>query len=339
MRNNSIDLLRFLGLMMVILAHTSTPTFFLQIRNFDVPLIVLISGISFKLSYKNDITYLSYVWKRIKRLVFPVWIFLTLFFLVFEIFLPGKISNREIVTSYAFLSGIGYVWIIRVFLMVALIAPFLYIIERRIKGNKVFFLFLILIFLSYEFLVYFSYAYFVDQGNLNVLGSIIFCIKPYSIIYLLGMRLIKFSQKGIKSLFIFFLILFLILGVCLYIINQELIPTQDFKYPISTYYLSYALMFSLFLFYIADDIWKLLNEFQKKLVVFISMNSIWTYLWHIPLIFLIGKIDLHFLIEYAIVVIAAFSIVYAQVFVIDRIMVPRIKNKKVAKVFRGLFTG
>ena len=78
MRDRRVDILRFIGLAMIILAHVSPPPFLFQLRNFDVPLMVLLSAISYGLSYKPTETYPMYFWKRIKRLVFPVWLFLTL---------------------------------------------------------------------------------------------------------------------------------------------------------------------------------------------------------------------------------------------------------------------
>ena len=123
-RDEKIDLLRFIGLAMIILAHVGSPTIILQLRNFDVPLMVLVSGASFALAYRNE-PYASYVWKRIKRLLFPTWIFLTAYFsIMFATGFPMALPDlNKIAESYLLLSGIGYVWIIRVFLLVALVSP------------------------------------------------------------------------------------------------------------------------------------------------------------------------------------------------------------------------
>ncbi len=47
MRDTRIDFLRFVGLIMIIFAHVNPPAVLFQLRNFDVPLMVLISGVSF----------------------------------------------------------------------------------------------------------------------------------------------------------------------------------------------------------------------------------------------------------------------------------------------------
>lgn len=80
-RELSIDLLRTIGLLCIVLAHVSPPKIVQQIRSFDVPFMVLISGILFRLSNNNNNNFsFKYIYKRFIRLVLPVWVFLLLFF-------------------------------------------------------------------------------------------------------------------------------------------------------------------------------------------------------------------------------------------------------------------
>jgi fucose 4-O-acetylase-like acetyltransferase len=53
-RVKSVDFLRFLGLSLIILAHVTPQGLVFQIRNFDVPLMVFISGVSFALAEKKE---------------------------------------------------------------------------------------------------------------------------------------------------------------------------------------------------------------------------------------------------------------------------------------------
>lgn len=77
-RNNAIDFLRFLGLSLIICIHISPPYLISQVRAFDVCLMVFVSGLA--ASERNIKNYWKYIWKRTKRLVIPVWIFLTGYF-------------------------------------------------------------------------------------------------------------------------------------------------------------------------------------------------------------------------------------------------------------------
>ena len=161
MRDVRIDLLRALGLAMVILAHVSPPATIMQIRNFDVPMMVLISGMSFALSYKQE-NYLDYFWKRIKRLVFPIWIFLSIYFSAISLF-DSPLENltwKTIVGSYLLVDGIGYVWIIKVFLLVALVSPLIYRFHQKIPNSNHYFGIILIAFGGYEVFRALSESYF-----------------------------------------------------------------------------------------------------------------------------------------------------------------------------------
>ena len=81
-RDFPIDFLRTLGLFAIILAHVSPPALISQLRSFDVPLMVVISGYVFaitKPTSENTFKLIPYVKNRFVRLAIPVWIFLSFF--------------------------------------------------------------------------------------------------------------------------------------------------------------------------------------------------------------------------------------------------------------------
>ena len=130
-RNFPIDFLRTLGLFAIILAHVSPPLFISQLRSFDVPLMVILSGFVFALTKKTDETEFklnTYIKNRFIRLVVPVWVFLSFFFpLVFIsaqiLNIPFPFDGPKILSTYLLWEGIGFVWIIRIFLMMSLFGP------------------------------------------------------------------------------------------------------------------------------------------------------------------------------------------------------------------------
>ena len=140
-----IDYLKIIGLFCIILAHVCTNQYILQIRNFDVPLMVVISGFlaidSYKRSIENDQSIFNYYWKRISRLLIPTWMFLSLYFLlVFLLVFITKgnypYSFSTILRSFLLLDGIGYVWIIRVYLICALLTPLFFYFNNKIKYKR-----------------------------------------------------------------------------------------------------------------------------------------------------------------------------------------------------------
>ena len=104
-RDITIDLLRVIGLFLVIAAHCEFPEWFYEFREFDVVTLVAVSGMSFYVSSnKKAESYPEYVKKRFLRLVLPVWEFLIVFFLVFAL-LGVTFRFREILESFLLLSG------------------------------------------------------------------------------------------------------------------------------------------------------------------------------------------------------------------------------------------
>lgn len=189
-RDNEIDLLRFLGLTMIILAHVNPPELLFQIRAFDVPLMLFVSGLAY--SGKQPDFSISFLYKRIKRLVFPVWIFLTVYFglvLTMQHFgLDFGVRKHHIIGSYTFMEGIGYVWIIRIFLIVSLLTPVLLFISNKIESDLKFYLVCLTILVIDEV----SIIHGIGVDNLFV-REFIFYGVGYSLMFLMGSRCRKMS--------------------------------------------------------------------------------------------------------------------------------------------------
>jgi fucose 4-O-acetylase-like acetyltransferase len=65
-RDNKFDVLRIIGLLCIILAHTNPSGILFQLRNFDVPLMVMVSGAVFGYSASNNkLPYLKYAKKTL----------------------------------------------------------------------------------------------------------------------------------------------------------------------------------------------------------------------------------------------------------------------------------
>ena len=162
-RDLNIDVLRALGLLFIILAHVHAPFSLHQFRSFDVPMMMFVSGLAIAVHPQSAIGGWVWLWKRVKRLVFPVWIFLALYFAF--LFLVHKVvafhlpTVQKMVESFLLLDGIGYVWVIRVFLILAVLTPFLFIFYQKIKKNEAVLLLAIILWGGYR-------VYYVIWPNL-----------------------------------------------------------------------------------------------------------------------------------------------------------------------------
>lgn len=311
-----IDYLKVIGLLCIILAHISTDANILQIRNFDVPLMVMISGFlavdSFKRNLKQNRSFLRYYWKRISRLLFPTWIFLIVFFAIMTFFPVNGIYPYDItfiINSFLLLDGLPYVWIIRIFLICTLITPVIYYFDK-IENDYIQFLILLLVYILYEL------AIFLKINELNIIFEFILAyIVPYGIIYLLGMISRKTSPNTDRNISIICLIAFIVSGYLIYLNTGMFQPTQIMKYPPTIYYISYALFVSFLLF----SIFKRIDLKPNRVIEFCSKSSLWIYLWHILFLTIIPMIfgELNWILNYIIVVICSVGLTYIQNKILD----------------------
>lgn len=104
---------------MIILEHCEAPQWLSQFRCFDV------FGFWTCMFWKTIINYLGYIIKRAKRLLIPMWSFgavlITLLTIVALVFDKDLLTINYIIESFAMIGVIGYVWIMRVFLLVAMV--------------------------------------------------------------------------------------------------------------------------------------------------------------------------------------------------------------------------
>lgn len=275
-RDLRIDLMRVIGTFMVIFAHMEVPVLLQNIRTFDVTMLVFISGMSFALSYKKDLTFGEYLRKRINKLLIPTYYLLIFLFIIsyiacFILKRSQLFSIELIVHSFLFLNdGLGYIWIVRVYIFIAM---FLFLTIRIFDSHKslnqiLFFILVIFIFwLSGNTSIY---------GKNVILDSYIMDVIPYCFVAFIGMVYAR-EKKGINII--------LILSACIFFIIQILnifssvgFCPDNYKYPATVYYLSYGIMITAFFI-------KFLPNKSNIIIQWYSRNSFLLYLSHILFLF------------------------------------------------------
>ncbi len=319
---------------MIILAHSGTPEIIFQVRNFDVPLMVLISGISFSITSKRNYSYGTYILKRIKRLVFPTWTFLAFYFLYLSQTSEGLPELEDIIHSFTLQGGIGYVWIIRVFLLVSISFPFLKYLNDKIDKDFYFLIILISLLYSFEIIRLLTVN---NNSTTHILSDIFLYIIPYSIIGFLGIRIISLSSVTTLKYGFVLLIIFLTMAIYYYHQNNDFIQTQVYKYPPGIYYTSYALFVSLFLWFFVNIFGdRFYNNRIIKKLLFLSKNTMWIYLWHIPFV---SIIQTNFIVKsFSLFFIASF-LMCLQYYIIKKICEKDFLSDKTKKNLRVIFTG
>lgn len=336
MRDERLDLLRFVGLAMIILAHVEPPGILFQARNFDVPLMVLASGMAFAISNKGE-PYLAYMFKRFRRLVLPVWIFLTIYFVLGWGWGIVDLDLQKIFESYVLWGGIGYVWVIRVFLVMAALAPFIAWMGSRCSSTFWWLLTMAGVLALNECAYVLVIQSGVDGNALILLRETLFLALPYAACFMLGLRLASLNQGQVLIVALVALAVFLGVGGYLYQVKQSVVPTQAYKYPPRIYYISYAVFAALMVWWMSGRVLAMFGSTWAGVFArFVAANSIWFYLWHIMFLQLPAP---NFAVRYILVFFCAAAATYVQVALVTRWVVPRTRNENLRKTLRDLLTG
>ena len=277
-RNPTIDLLRVIGLVLVISAHCGFSSWFTNARDFDVILLMFLSGISFALSFQPADSYFHYVKKRFFRLVVPVWVFLIFFFLFFRL-LGRTFSLSVMAQSFLLLSGgILFVWVYRVFFTTALLNPFLRRLDE--KAGKAVFVILPAVLLANDLL---HELVFSKAGTAGKILEYLFTYTiAYGMVSLAGMAFSRLEEKGRIFLGAESLILFLIAGLIL-----KFPDFYSVKYPPRLYYCFYGLFWSVLLYLLTDSLH--LRSLPSS-ITWLSVHTMDIFMWHIFAFYLLDTL-------------------------------------------------
>lgn len=287
-RDIQIDILRCIGLLLVILAHVPINETVKSIRSFDVMLLVMIAGISFVKSGRNkkEFDYKRYLVGRIKRLCVPTWITLAIIFglaaiLCLAVHREYLYSVKQMIESVFFIGGInggiGNVWIVRIYMLMAFMTPIFIIIDRKIENDwKLISLFIALLSIN-EIIVKGLYVEGTFRGAFveNIISSVL-C---YSVGFLMGIRIAEEKNSScLRKGLIVFVPLLLIVQIIL-INNGTGFAPNNYKYPPQLYYSLYGIVGSLLLYLICCRI-NVQRVGLRKAIVWLSQKSFDMYLAH-----------------------------------------------------------
>lgn len=300
---------------MIVLAHVKTPLTITQLRIFDVPLMVFVSGLSYS-GRTIKSSWSSFFWPRTKRIVVPVYIFLTFYFILFFI-LKLPLTWMTVINSYLLATegGIGFVWIMRVFLLIMLVTPFLTRINDYLKGWRYYFLLAVVFILDWIVVPVLS----SESGSiaLSFATDILPYLLGYSILFMMGLRL-RYCSHTEEMWVLITTAVFMLLSLITYYFTYGFpIDISVFKYPPTSYFLVYGIFVSVVL-------WGLryyLSALSKNaFVLFVGKNTIWIYLWHILLVTLSFKLfDLWFM-RYAFVYFGSIALYYVQYMIVQKLI-------------------
>lgn len=311
-RDYSLDWLKTIGTLCLFLAHVEAPFWLKELRSFDVPLMVFVSGLLTVDSYLRSSSDTYYIFKRIKRLVIPTWLFLCFFYIC--MFAVGKLPDSiTIIKSFLFQrdGGIaGYTWIIWVYIVCGVLTP--YLVKTRLN-------YLSIVIISAVGIAFELVTAFSNLSDIRILYYSFFTLIPYGVVLFFSIKYKEASSDLKKYVLTFLIVLHCVYTLVLYYSRGEYISVNEYKYPARIYYFSYGIPIAIILLNFFRSKYFLNRRF--RLVEFISKHSLWIYLWHILVIAVLKyvlKID-NWMISYVLLVTLSIGITFLQNLLIEKI--------------------
>lgn len=304
-RDFTIDFLRFVGISLIIIAHCHPPGDFFQIRTFDVPLMLFVSGLAYSGRKIGNLS--AFYFGRILRLLIPVYLFLALYLPVYAWVKGDSLKLEKIYLTLTLASGIGYVWIIRVFLLVMLITPLCLFITRSAKTWRKY---LILAFLIAVSIIY---NFWIAPWRTGGVWSAY--IVPYTVAYGILFALGNLTYRSpllLRAIGVAFFG-----GVAVYYAFENGFFPQKFKYPPRDLFLAYGIVCSILIYSIVQFVvsHSKIPKLIDIVVSYISSRTIWIYLWHIPMVIHMPR-DLHWSSQIAL----AYGVALCATFIQNRLV-------------------
>ena len=268
-RNHTIDFLRGLAVISIILIHTAwwsgmyyLPTKFSSLfLLFDVPIFMFIAGLSY--SYVNSI------WKNIKGILkqWNKWIYFLIFYLLIIFIFFNKDFNIHYILNYIFydfpnktsplIVVQGSIWFIPMYIKVTILCSIILYFYNNYKDKIDLKIIIILMLLMSQinFL-------FIDQQ-----------IGMYSVLFLLGYYASSNKIESFKALAIYEVLLGLIMILLFKLGGYSLIDLQKLKFPPSIYYISASLPGIVLFWYLKDK----LKIKENNPINYIGKNALFFY--------------------------------------------------------------
>lgn len=288
-RNHSIDLLRVVGGLVVMSAHVALPPWLFQLRNFGAPMLVVVSALATQLLHgRRALNTGAFLRRRLPKLTLQPWVFLLVFFVCAEIMAlvrgrPFPFSREDVIDSFTFAGGIGYMWIFRVYILVALITPLTLRLYRAAPSLRAYLTGVGLLYAGADLSRIVLNAAWGEATWLTTLDEAVFTPLPYALLFAYGLALPKLSNAAVRRAALASAAVFAVLAAWQYALTGAFVPTQEHKYPPTAYYLAYALACIHLVYLVLRD--ARLPAGAAPVVAWLSSHLLWIYLWHVFALF------------------------------------------------------
>lgn len=318
-RNYRVDILRSIASILLILAHVNPPHYIAEIRTFDVVLLAVLSGMS--VSYSHRYNYKTYLIKRFKRLALPTYVCMAVVFglsaVICLILHREQLYGLNVILPSLFFSdkGMGYIWIVKVYLIMAVFAYPLLKIDRLIKND-----YLMIGIIGSGILLQALLLKIDVIRQLPLFDDYFAYVLPYLMLELIGIRWTRNSKKFQYGIILSSLAVLAVLCIAL----KGFSPSA-FKYPPTHLYVVYGI-------FVSGVLLTAVPNKRNAVFEYLSKKSFDIYLIHIVVMLAysvcVKAIHISLLENWAVkfIIITVASISAAAI--LDRFKVILFKNKK-----------
>jgi peptidoglycan/LPS O-acetylase OafA/YrhL len=252
MRNKTIDFLRAVALITIVLIHSLVPYLHDPLSHqlwnasqFAVQIFVFCSGYLFfaREFDKEEKVDMTYIIKRLKRLLVPYYIYMLIFIPILFFTHRSSVSLSYIVSSVLLTGGIDIGWLVLLFIEFIFILLFL---KYSLKNNN--YLFFILFFISFLS----SVIFLITKSPLDY-RLIMWLPWALVLIYAYYFKLYETAPQKLFKVSIGTLAMFIVSFVYVKTTHRSTV-FFDNKYPPNIFYLTYGLLFIPFLYTIGTKI-------------------------------------------------------------------------------------
>ena len=252
---------------------------------------------------------------------------------IFLIFLlRGKLDTFSVdgmVRTFALQTG-WYVWVMRVFLITALVAPFIRNLNEII--NKWWIVLLgAAILIAYEF---------VHVDNDGSVGYYLTMTIPYIVIFTMGMIIKEFNTRQQLCMVVILLVVFIAFGYEITSEKGAFMCTNNYKCPPLLYFSTFGLGCSMVFWILKDYIYSLTRTLRiDKLLTFIGSHTMWFYLLHIPVIMIAINLPVCKLSQFIFTLVITTITTFIFVRFVEKVVMNHLKSESAKKNVKLIFLG
>lgn len=290
-RDTTIDYLRSVSILVMIVLHINPyfpklpfSSWFINYGQWVVPAFIFCSlAVGSTNSVVGLSSYLSYVWRRLKRLLIPYYLWLATYLGLFLLLGHKRLTLQNVLPNIFFTGGIDFNWLILLFIYITLMLP---VIERLVeKSEKSSIVFIVL---CGVLSIYFIWSRSFLWPNYRFYMFIPWCGVTAGLLLIL--RWIR--ANDLKKLVVFTTINLVIFLCTLLFFTTQRITLNSFnhKYPPDIYYFSYCLWTTPLAYFVARKLSKIMSPEStlSRFLTYVSSNSYTIFFVHLIVLYILN---------------------------------------------------